>query len=120
MRRKPYDVRSSHCGMCSSCSATRSRSRGPVGRSGRGCACLSCRASLAPGRTALVGDLAGAADHVVDEAVLLGLPCGEPAVPVGIGLDLLERLAGVLADQLEQHLLDVKGLLSLDLDVGGR
>src|SRR3954463_15861649 len=62
---------------------------------------------LGAGRTALVGDLAGAADDVVDEAVVLGLLGGEPAVPVGVGLDLLERLAGVLADQLEQHLLDV-------------
>src|SRR3954463_3073969 len=75
---------------------------------------------LVPGRTALVGDLLGAGDHIVDEAVLLGLLGGEPAVPVGVSLDLLERLSGVLADQVEQHLLDVQRLLRLDLDVGGR
>src|SRR4051794_18765395 len=74
---------------------------------------------LGAGRTALVGDLLGAGDHIVDEAVLLGLLGGEPAVPVGVSLDLLERLSGVLADQLEQHLLDVQRLLRLDLDVGG-
>src|SRR3954462_11444880 len=74
---------------------------------------------LVPGRTALVGDLLGAGDHIVDEAVLLGLLGGEPAVPVGVSLDLLKRLSGVLADQLEQHLLDWHGLLRLDLVVGG-
>jgi hypothetical protein len=31
----------------------------------------------------------------------------------------LRVLAGVLGDQLEQHLLDVQRLLGLDLDVGG-
>ena len=39
-------------------------------------------------------------DDVVDEAVVLGLLGGEPAVAVGVGLDLLERLAGVEGDAL--------------------
>ena len=34
-------------------------------------------------------------DHVVDDAVLLGLLCGEPTVAVGVGLDLLVRAARV-------------------------
>ena len=37
------------------------------------------------------GDLAAAQDDLVDEAVVLGLLGGEPAVALGVGLDLLER-----------------------------
>src|SRR4051812_43061212 len=33
--------------------------------------------------------------NMVDEAVILGLFRGEPAVPVRVGLDLLRRLPGV-------------------------
>jgi hypothetical protein len=39
---------------------------------------------------------------VVDEAVVLGLLRREPAVPVGVLLDLLDRLAGVEGDALER------------------
>ena len=42
-------------------------------------------------------------DDVVDEAVLLRLLGGEPAVAVGVLLDLLDRLAGVEGDALVQH-----------------
>ena len=44
----------------------------------------------------------------------------EPAVAVGVLLDLLDRLAGVLGDEARHLLLDVEHLLGLDLDVGGR
>ena len=57
---------------------------------------------------------------MVDEAVVLRLVGREPPVAVGVELDLLQGLAGVLADEVEQHLLDIEGLLGLDLDVGGR
>ena len=75
---------------------------------------------LVPGRAALVGGFAGTGDDLVDQAVLDGLLGGEPAVAVGVGVDLLDGLAGVLGDQVEQDLLDVQRLLGLDLDVGGR
>src|SRR5699024_8121781 len=39
-------------------------------------------------------------DHVIDEAVLLGLLRGEPAVAIRVLGDLLERLARVLGDEL--------------------
>src|SRR6516225_6458170 len=39
------------------------------------------------------GGFGGAADHVVDEAVGLGLLRRVPAIPVGVLLDLLDRLA---------------------------
>ena len=83
---------------------------------------MSLMSPLSPwsGRAALVGGLAGALDDLVDEAVLERLVGGEPAVAVGVVLDLLDGLAGVLGDQLEQDLLDVERLLGLDLDVGGR
>ena len=44
---------------------------------------------------------------------------GEPAVALGVGLDLLERLPGVLGDQLGHAPLGVGELLGLDGDVGG-
>jgi len=56
--------------------------------------------------------------HLVDEAVVAGLARREPAVAVGVLLDLLDRLAGVVRGPLEQRLLDVQHLLGLDLDVG--
>ena len=43
-----------------------------------------------------LSDMAARLHHVVDEAVLQGLLGGEPAVAVGVRLDLLDRLAGVL------------------------
>src|SRR5580704_8989288 len=64
------------------------------------------------------GDVGGAADHVVDEAVLLGLIGRVPAVPVGVLLDLLDRLPGVEGGAVEQRLLHVEHLLGLDPDVG--
>src|ERR1700749_4816396 len=57
------------------------------------------------------GDLEGAADHVVNEAIVLGLRCRVPAVAVGVLLDLLDRLASVEGGPLEQRLLHVQHLL---------
>ena len=79
MRRTPYDVRSSHCGMKYSargavcwCSGTllmaglRERLMGVARASGS----LIGASALAP---AAAGDLGGVVDDVVDEAVLLRL-----------------------------------------------
>src|SRR6201995_223607 len=63
--------------------------------------------------------LLGAADHVVHEAVLLGLLRGVPVVAVGVLEDLLQGLAGVPGRELRQRLLHVAHLLGLDPDVGG-
>src|SRR3954451_10740206 len=67
------------------------------------------------GVRAALAQLSGAGHDVVDEAVLLGRLGGEPAVAVRVVLDLLERLAGVLGDQLEQQRLQVQRLLGLIL-----
>src|SRR5512135_717506 len=67
---------------------------------------------------ALAGHLARAGDDVVDEAVVPRLVRGEPAVAVGVALDLLDRLAGVVGDPLLHRALRVKHLLGLDRDVG--
>ena len=44
---------------------------------------------------------------------------GKPAIPVGVGLDPLDRLAGVVGDPFGHHPLQVDDLLGLDGDVGG-
>src|SRR3954453_14655100 len=69
------------------------------------------------GDRALGRHLVGTRDHVVDEAVVARLVCGEPAVPVGGALDLVDRLAGVERDPLLHDLLRVEHLLGLDRDV---
>src|SRR3954451_9357072 len=58
--------------------------------------------------------LVGPGHDVVDEAVFLGLVSREPAVAVGVLLDLLDRLAGVEGDPLLQDLFRVEHLLGLD------
>src|SRR6201996_9427331 len=62
--------------------------------------------------------LLGAADHVVHEAVLLGLLRGVPVVAVGVLEDLLQGLAGVPRRELRERLLHVAHLLGLIPDVG--
>ena len=76
---------------------------GLVRDAGRRCRCRSRR---------------GRAHDVVDEAVLLGLLRGEPAVAVGVGLDLLDRLAGVQAISSAISRLAGVNMLGLDGDVG--
>src|SRR5438477_12029289 len=53
-------------------------------------------------------------DHLVDEAVVLGLLGREPAIAVEVLLDALHRLAGVQRDALGHHPLQVDDLLGLD------
>src|SRR3954451_12017186 len=75
-------------------------------------------------RCSVVGDRVGAvghgglADDVVDEAVLEGLGRGEPPVAVGVLLDLLDRLPGVLRLELVELLLGAAEQVRLDGDVG--
>ena len=65
-----------------------------------------------------LGGLRALDDDVVDHAVLQRLLGGEPAVPLGVGRDLLDRLTGVEGDQLGHAPLRVRELLGLDGDVG--
>src|SRR4051795_2230636 len=65
-----------------------------------------------PDGRADVGDLG---DHLVDEAVLQCLFCGEPAVPAGVGVDGLLGLAGVLGDQGVDQGVGVVEVRGLDL-----
>src|SRR3954454_15626213 len=78
---------------------------------------VSLIVTMRSGDRALGGHLAGERDLVVDEAVVLGLVGGEPAVAVGVLLYLLDGLPGVEGDPLLQDLLGVEHLLSLDRDV---
>src|SRR5215510_12068671 len=64
--------------------------------------------------------LARPGDHLVDEAVVERLLGREPAVPVGVGLDLLLRLPRVEGHSLLEHPLRVEHLLGLDRDVARR
>src|SRR6202035_5039523 len=69
------------------------------------CGCITfCSCSWDLGRV----DFEGAADDVVDEAIVLGLHCRVPAVAVGVLFDLLDRLTGVVGGALEQRLLHVQ------------
>ena len=58
--------------------------------------------------------MAGLRDDLVDEAVVLRLVGGEPAVAVRVPLDALDRLAGVKRDPFCHHPLQVNDLLRLD------
>src|SRR6185437_12815833 len=80
---------------------------------------LSLRSRRASGRDRAGRGFLGAADHVVHEAVLLGLLRGVPVAAVGVPEDLLQGLAGVPRGELGQRLLHVAHLLGLDPDVGG-
>src|SRR5258705_8514488 len=59
-------------------------------------------------------------DHVVDEAVHLGLLGAHEPVPVHVPLDDAEGLRGVLGVQLVHLAAEVEDLLGLDLDVRRR
>src|SRR5699024_11414893 len=76
--------------------------------------------SVADGVLVPAAGLLGALEDVVDEAVLLGVLGAEPPVAVGVLVDLLDGLAGVLGDELGHLRLDEEHLLGLDLDVRGR
>src|SRR4051812_44647010 len=66
------------------------------------------------------GQRRGGGDDVVDEAVLAGLLGGEPAVAVGVALDLLDALPGVLGLQVVDVPLEAPQHVGLDGDVGLR
>src|SRR4051794_17420581 len=57
-------------------------------------------------------------DHAVDDFVLLRLFRAHEVVALGVLRDLLQRLPGVLGDDLVEALADVNDLLGVDLDVG--
>ena len=57
-------------------------------------------------------------EHVVDEAVLLGLVGAHEVVALGVGLDALDRLPGVLDQELVQLVARPQDLLGVDVDVG--
>src|SRR5690554_5374592 len=73
---------------------------------------------LLAGRPATAGDGGSGLDDVVDEAVLERLGRGEPAVAVGVAVDLLDRLARLLRGDLGEHALHVQDELGVDPDVG--
>src|SRR5215218_2141292 len=56
-------------------------------------------------------------DHVVDDAVLLRFLCGHEVVALHVPGDLLERLPGVLGDDLLHAPLERDRLAGMDLDV---
>src|SRR5258706_10587761 len=107
----PYDVRSTYDGttyrLCTS--------RRPAG-SDRS---IMFSSSISAAGTGALGDLRGPRDHLVDEPVVLGLLGGEPAVAVGVRLDLLPGLSGVERHPLLEHALGVEHLLGLDRDISG-
>src|SRR5690606_39173950 len=65
------------------------------------------------------GDALAGAQHLVDDAVLLRLLGGEDIVAVDVGVDLLDRLAGVTSHGLLEPGAHPQDLPRLDLDVGG-
>src|SRR5450755_5111186 len=58
-------------------------------------------------------------DHPIDDSVVLGLLGAHEVIPFGVLLDLLNRLAGVMGDDLIQAPPDIDDLARVDLDVGG-
>ena len=58
-------------------------------------------------------------DDLINQAVILGLLSGHIVVALGVPLQNLQRLAGVLAQQLVHAVLDVDHVVGVDLDVGG-
>src|SRR5262249_4129114 len=57
-------------------------------------------------------------NHFIDQTELLGFLGGEVAVAVGFDLDLLQRLAGVLGEDLVEAMALLHDLGGLNLDVG--
>src|SRR3954452_11823633 len=79
----------------------------------------SSEPSVVRDRVAVVGH-GRPAHHVVDEPVLEGLLRGEPAVAVGVLLDLLDRLPGVRRLELVELRLRPPEQVGLDGDVRRR
>src|SRR5947209_17395840 len=71
-----------------------------------------------PGSHSLVGQLPRG-DDLIDDAVLLGLFGLHYEVAVGVLVDLLDRLARVVGQDLVEEIAHPQDLPRLDLDVGG-
>ena len=84
-----------------------------------------CQWSRPHALLAASGYLAGAAvagrraQHFVHQAVVAGLDGGHVQIAVGVLLDALDGLAGVVAEDLVQIGAQAQNLLGLDGDVGG-
>ena len=58
-------------------------------------------------------------DHLIDQAVVLGFLGGQEVVALGVVLDLFQRLARALGQDLVQALAGLEDLACVDLDLGG-
>src|SRR5262245_38380615 len=93
-----------------------------TGRQGEGKASTSAPVSLSPCLPVWVSLLLRGGhlgEHVVDQAELLRLLGVEVAVALGLDLDGIQRLAGVLGQDLVEPPLLAEDLLHFDLHVGG-
>src|SRR5262249_13853017 len=84
------------------------------------CPLFTAHCPLIRGRAA--GELLGRhpLEPLVDQPVVAGLLGSHEFVPVGILLDLLERLTGVFLEQVVEPSLDLADVLPPDLDLRGR
>jgi hypothetical protein len=58
-------------------------------------------------------------EHLIDQAVFLRLLGAHIPVPLGLELNLLDRLTGMLGQDTVDRLFGPEDLLGLDLDIGG-
>ena len=58
-------------------------------------------------------------DDLIDQAVGLGFLRGHIMIALGVQLDLLQRLAGILAEHTVHLFTDMHHVLGVDLDIGG-
>src|SRR4029077_7287883 len=58
-------------------------------------------------------------DHFVDDLIFFGLLGGHEKVPIGVALDLLHALTGVVHEDAIELLAHAQNLAGLDVDVGG-
>src|ERR1039457_7411859 len=58
-------------------------------------------------------------DDLIDDAVFLGLLRVHDEVPLHIPFDAIQRLIGVLGDQIIGNLADAQNLARMNIDVGG-
>src|SRR5256885_4045409 len=75
-----------------------------------------CSASACPDGAGLVSQLARR-DHFIDDAVVLGILGFHYEIAVGVLVDLLDRLARVLGQDLVEQVAHAQNLARLDLDV---